>query len=125
MVFLAHDDARAAHRRTWVGFRVLDPPDEAARYSQLRPTHPFAFPDTSLELPTFLTPSYTQINVNMSLQPPSLAVRSKSASGGSTKAVILVNIPPNLPRTMHADDCRSVDHLAEPDSGLCLWNCPR
>lgn len=29
-------------------------------------------------------------STNMSLQPPSLAMRSKSGSGGSTKAVILV-----------------------------------
>jgi hypothetical protein len=63
--------------------------------------------------------------IKMSLQPPSLAMRSKSPSRGSTKAVILVNTAWDLYAMMYAHNARLEGLLEAPGSGLCLWNCPR
>lgn len=80
-------------------------------------------------LPPLTRSLRTREDVEMSLQPPSLAMRSKSPSGGSTKAVILVHAAPapamHVPAVSYAHTARSEALLAEPGSGRCPWSCPR
>ena len=98
-------------------FRVQQFPLEARYAIALTTLSPYTYTTLSLTSGTYHT-------VKMSLQAPSLSLRSKSPSrnSGSTKAVILVLTFQTPNKRMHAHNCRSEGRPAAQGSGLCLWN---
>jgi hypothetical protein len=129
-VFDAHDDAPAPPRvltahMAWIQgstscpFRRTDP--------QLLLPRPRSYLHTSKESSKSSKLSHFTHVANMSLQPPSLAVRSQSQSrsGGSTKAVILVCTLLRVSIVSTTHNNRLADLPEAPGSGLCLWTCPR
>jgi hypothetical protein len=127
---IAHDDAPTPRLLT-AHMAWISRDHQLSLEGQIRNCSPHTpkLPSTRSQSARIPLTSHIPKTAIMSLQPPSLAVRSKSPSraGGATKAVILVCTFQGLytKYEMLTRNARSADPLAARGSGLCLWICPR